>query len=95
MNRMNTLPKGENMARVDIQHCSGSRECVTTFHRTRDPVVALERALRLNFGVSAHFWREHGLGGDGVMYGQIGVPVRGQPRVQNLITGRVRIQVTT
>jgi hypothetical protein len=28
------------------------------------------------------------------MYGQIGVPVRGQPRVLNLVTGRVRVHVT-
>ena len=82
------------MARVDILHCSGSRECVTTFHRTRDPVIALERALRLNFGARAHFWREHGVGTANVMYGQIGVPVKRQPGVSNLITGRVRIQVT-
>jgi hypothetical protein len=85
------------MARVEILECFGERKRLVTFHRTRDRDIALDRALRLNFGRRASLHVDqgtsHGVGNDRVMYGQIGIPVRGQPRVLNMITGRVRVEV--
>lgn len=80
------------MVRIEILKCVSGGQKLVTFHRTNDRAEALQRALRLNFGKRAQFVRDHGLGGDGVMYGQIGVPVRGQPHVLNMVTGRVRIE---
>jgi len=86
------------MAKVEILECFGERTRLVSFHRTRDREIALARALRLNFGRKAHLHVEqsisHGTGNDRVLYGQIGVPVKGQPRVATLITGRVRVDVS-
>lgn len=76
------------MIEVTIKECYGEHRSHTSNHRTTDPAVAIERAVRRHYGNGSFFREEHGLPG----YGQIWRRIRRQSTAYTSETGRVRVE---
>jgi len=80
------------MKTVTISECKSNGKIWESRHKTENDELAIEKAIKKQFGENAGFHRDTGLADIG-MYGQIAVPIGKQPGQSSTITGRVRIDV--